>query len=259
MKEIIIKNKKICSGGLPLVCVSLMGETIEEIKSNLYDILYEAKANRIDIIEFRGDYFRDLEDDVKLAEALEFISTKASDKIILFTIRSPREGGVNRDYGNKSIEAINKYVIDNALADMVDMELFSVGKDSILLQLAKHRGVKIVMSNHDFEKTPSKEELINRLSRMQQLGADVAKIAVMPHSEDDLLCLLQATLAMKHSNTPVVTMSMGINGALSRATGEIFGSAITFASVGEASAPGQIPIKELNEILDSIHSYCVSD
>ena len=114
-----------------------------------------------------------------------------SDKILLFTIRSPREGGEKVDYCSKSIEEINEFVIDKALADMVDIELFATNdncskSDVDLIALAKERNVKIIMSNHDFEKTPHKEEIVSRLIKMQQLGADVAKIAVMPNDEEDL-------------------------------------------------------------------------
>ena len=90
------------------------------------------------------------------------------------------------------------------------------------------------------------EELIRRLTRMQEMGADVAKIAVMPQSREDVMTLMEATMEADHSlDIPVVTMSMGRLGVLSRLAGTLTGSAMTFASVGEASAPGQIPIEQM--------------
>ena len=91
---------------------------------------------------------------------------------------------------------------------------------------------------------------------MQQLGMDVAKMAVMPQSEKDVRMLLEATAEMKeqHPQTPVITMSMGKMGVLSRMAGELFGSALTFGTVGQASAPGQIPVKELRKILEMLHT-----
>ena len=90
------------------------------------------------------------------------------------------------------------------------------------------------------------EELIRRLTRMQEMGADVAKIAVMPQSREDVMTLMEATMEADHSlDIPVVTMSMGRMGVLSRLAGTLTGSAMTFASVGEASAPGQIPIEQM--------------
>lgn len=257
MTELVLKNKKICSGSTPLICVSLMGESLEELTCNLNNIINESKESRIDIVEFRGDFYRDLEDESKLTQTLKYISDTVNDKILLFTIRSPKEGGQSRGYDKKSIEEINRFVIDNKLADMVDIELMSA--ENALIQLAKERGVKIIMSNHDFQKTPSREIILERLTKMQAMGADIAKIAVMPIDEGDLLTLLQATYEMKtkHNDTPIVTMSMGSKGALSRTAGEVFGSAITFGAVGEASAPGQIPVKVLNDMLENIHNYCV--
>ena len=79
-----------------------------------------------------------------------------------------------------------------------------------------------------------------------EMGADVAKIAVMPQSREDVMTLMEATMEADHSlDIPVVTMSMGRLGVLSRLAGTLTGSAMTFASVGEASAPGQIPIEQM--------------
>ena len=236
-----------------------MGETFEEVQNNLTNILDAAEHSRIDIVEFRGDYYKELENTEKLQQVLSYVSQEVKDKILLFTIRSPREGGIARDYSNKSIEEINRFVIDNKLADMVDVEYFSVDEGTILIKLAKEKNVKVIMSNHDFDKTPDYDVMVERLTKMQSLGADVVKMAVMPKNPDDLLSLLRVTRDMKtnHNDTPVVTMSMGMMGAVSRLTGEVFGSAITFGAVGEKSAPGQIPVKELNDILNSIHNYCV--
>lgn len=264
MRELVIKDKVLCSGRKPLVCVPLIGHTNEQLMEHLDRIIQESERTSIDIVEFRGDFYDNLQKLEELENILLKIRELLSDKILLFTIRSPREGGEKVDYCSKSIEEINEFVIDKALADMVDIELFATNdncskSDVDLIALAKERNVKIIMSNHDFEKTPHKEEIVSRLIKMQQLGADVAKIAVMPNDEEDLITLLQATLEMlrNHNNTPVVTMSMGAKGALSRVAGEIFGSAFTFGAVGEVSAPGQIPVDKLNDMLDSMHYYCV--
>ena len=111
--------------------------------------------------------------------------------------------------------------------------------------------VAVVGSRHDFEKTPPREVIVESLCRMQRLGADIAKYAVMPRSERDVLTLLDATLTMKeeHSTTPVITMSMGKQGVASRVAGGVFGSCLTFGPAGKASAPGQIPAEDLREFL----------
>ena len=91
---------------------------------------------------------------------------------------------------------------------------------------------------------------------MQELGADILKIAVMPQSKQDVLTLLAATEEMvkTYAEKPVVTMSMSGMGLISRIAGEAFGSAITFGAAKKASAPGQIPAGKLSEILNVLHS-----
>ena len=124
-----------------------------------------------------------------------------------------------------------------------------------IIREAHRFGVKVILSNHDFNKTPIKFEIIARLIKMQSLNADIAKIAVMPSTIDDLLTLLSATheVNSQFGEIPIVTMSMGRTGMLSRISGQIFGSAITFGAAGQASAPGQLEAEELKEILELIN------
>ena len=81
------------------------------------------------------------------------------------------------------------------------------------------------------------------------------KLAVMPQSRTDVLELLAATAEMadRHPETPIITMSMGALGAVSRLSGEALGSAMTFANPGQASAPGQVSLEVVNEVLDALH------
>lgn len=111
------------------------------------------------------------------------------------------------------------------------------------------------MSNHDFDKTPSFDEITGRLIGMKKLGADVAKLACMPNSAKDVLTLLSATEAVKsqYPDEPLITMSMGKLGTISRISGEIFGSALTFGSAKKASAPGQLEVTTLQQILRALH------
>ena len=89
---------------------------------------------------------------------------------------------------------------------------------------------------------------------MDQMGADILKIAAMPQSRKDVLTLLSATEEMDRRTTkPLITMSMGPAGMISRLCGEVFGSALTFGAVGKVSAPGQIDAKDLAHVLNLIH------
>ena len=110
-------------------------------------------------------------------------------------------------------------------------------------------------SNHDFDKTPERGEMLRRLRRMQEIGGDVPKLAVMPRTKSDVLELLAATEEMvrTYADRPIITMSMSGIGAVSRICGEIFGSALTFGAAKKASAPGQLAVEELDAMLDVIH------
>ncbi|MPN43695.1 3-dehydroquinate dehydratase [bioreactor metagenome] len=175
---------------------------------------------------------------------------------LLFTFRTTREGG-KKDLETIDYIELNKAAVTTDMIDLIDVEAFT-GDDfvqSVITEAHKHK-VLVIVSNHDFEKTPSKEEIISRLRLMQRLGADISKIAVMPSCLEDVLTLLTATVEMneKYAEGPIITMSMSKLGSISRISGEYFGSAITFGSAKKASAPGQMEAKDLNEILGIIHN-----
>ena len=176
------------------------------------------------------------------------------DTPILFTLRTDSEGGMAGMETEEYI-AMNLDVIETGLMDLIDVEL-SKGDDTMrtLVEAAHRAGMKIIASRHSTTSTPSKETIVSRLCQMQHLGADIAKYAVMPQNERDVLTLLDATLTMReeHKETPVITMSMGRQGIISRVCGSVFGSAITFGTAGKASAPGQLPADLLSSFINSL-------
>lgn len=119
---------------------------------------------------------------------------------------------------------LNRRMSGAGYIDMVDVEMFS-GDDTVsaLVRCAHACQVKVVGSNHDFQKTPAKEEIVARLRRMQELDADILKIAVMLRSKKDVLTLLAATEEMcsEYANRPVITMSMDGMGVISRLCGGV--------------------------------------
>ena len=140
--------------------------------------------------------------------------------------------------------------------DLVDVEVFT--GDEIVKKIidgAHAAGVKVVASNHDFFKTPDKDDIVGRLRKMQDLGADIPKIAVMPQNKKDVLTLLAATeeMANEYADRPIITMSMAGTGVISRLAGEVFGSALTFGAAAKASAPGQMGVTDLKQILTLLH------
>ena len=147
-------------------------------------------------------------------------------------------------------------VAKSGYVDLIDVEAFT-GEEIVksMIQEAHSYGVKVIASNHDFDATPEKDEIVRRLRMMQDYGADIPKMAVMPRNKQDVLTLLSATLEMSEqfADRPIITMSMAGTGVVSRLSGETFGSALTFGAATKASAPGQINVNELAQVLDIIH------
>lgn len=239
-------------GGRPKICVPVVGKKREEIL---------AQAKRIagslaDIAEWRADWYEEVFRPEKVGKTLEDLRTILNDKPLLFTFRTQREGGEKEISGQAYNQLVEK-VIESGFADMVDIEYFTCpGERERLLSFAASRQVKTILSSHDFQKTPPEEELIGRLKAMEEAGGDIAKIAVMPRDSQDVLILLGATeKAGKKVNCPVITMSMGKIGVISRICGEATGSALTFGTLGEASAPGQMELEPLRTILEILHRH----
>lgn len=251
MSTVNVRGVEIGSG-IPKICVPITGSTREEI-------LEQARViGRLpaDLVEWRVDFLNNVSS-LSLLTVLTFLSelrNELGDMPLLFTFRTKREGG-EKDISPQGYLELNRTVLASGLVDMIDVELF-LGDDVMtkLIADAHARGVVVVASNHDFRKTPPGGEILSRLHRMQDLGADILKIAVMPQDTTDVLTLLAATETASASlERPVVTMSMGGKGVLSRVSGETFGSAITFGTAGKASAPGQLPAEELSTVLHELH------
>ena len=232
--------------GRPKICVPIVGRTREEIRKQMGT----AKASGADLAEWRADWYEGTGDPEKLAEILEDLREGLGEFPLLVTFRSAGEGG-EQEISAGASETFLWQVLDLGKADLLDVEFFMGEKLlSRVCRKARGQGVKVVASSHDFQKTPPREEMLERLKRMQEAGADLLKIAVMPGDPGDVLTLLSVSWEMKsrYARQPLIAISMGALGAVSRISGEIFGSAMTFGTAGQASAPGQISVEELQEV-----------
>lgn len=251
MSFIQIKNTRI-GEGVSKVIVPIMGTTEEA----LLEEINEVKLLQPDMIEWRADVFEHVDDLEAVKEMISKIGKKLTNIPFLFTFRSHKEGG-NKEVTDVFYLQLLSAAIDSNEIDLVDIELYFGDKEvESLVTQAKDNKVFVILSNHDFTKTPTKEEIIFRLRKMQELGADILKIAVMPNNTDDVITLLDATNTMKtnYADRPMITMSMAGTGLISRLAGEVFGSAATFAVGKNASAPGQIAVSELRSVLDVLHN-----
>ena len=176
---------------------------------------------------------------------------------IVFTFRSAKEGG-EKEVSTAYYVELNQAIAATGQVDIVDAELFTGDAEvKAIIEEAHKHNVYVIISNHDFDKTPSKEEIVSRLRKAQELGGDIPKLAAMPRSVSDVLMLMDATHTMKeeYADRPIITMSMAGKGVISRIAGELFGSALTFGAAKKASAPGQVPVEELRSVLNTLHKH----
>ncbi|MFJ7724950.1 type I 3-dehydroquinate dehydratase [Neobacillus sp. NPDC097160] len=251
IKTITVRGLTIGEGA-PKICVPMVGETLLELKAEAAHL----KTLDLDLVEWRVDFFEHVENIGKVKEAAEEIRAILADIPLIFTFRSVKEGGEKEISGEYYIE-LNKLVAETELVDFIDIELFNDEKEvRTLIEIAHGYGVYVILSNHDFENTPSKEEIVSRLRKAQELGGDLPKMAVMPTCAADVLTLLDATNTMneQYADRPIITMSMGGKGVISRLAGELFGSALTFGAANKTSAPGQVNVLELRRVLKLLHA-----
>ncbi|MDQ6596171.1 type I 3-dehydroquinate dehydratase [Bacillus salipaludis] len=252
MKKTITVRGITLGEGAPKICVPLVGTTLAELMEEARYI----DTIDADLVEWRVDFFNHVEQIEKVKEALSEIRILLKNKPLIFTFRSAKEGG-EKEISLTDYLELNKRIAETGLVDMIDVELFNEESTvKSLIEFAQAHNVLVILSNHDFEKTPPKEEIIARLQKAQKLGGDLPKIAVMPKSPADVLTLLDATNTMneQHADRPFITMSMAGKGVISRLAGELFGSALTFGAAKKSSAPGQIDVNELRKVLSLLHN-----
>lgn len=250
MNTVQVKNVTI-GEGLPKIIVPIVGQTKDEIIAAA-----KSFANvELDIVEWRVDWFEGVFDFDQVKDVAQALRDVLQDTPILVTFRTAKEGGEKAIEPEAYVE-LNQNIAKTGLVDLVDVEAFT-GDDYVaqIIEVAHQNNVKVVASNHDFDKTPDQADIVSRLRKMQEQGADIPKIAVMPNNKKDVLTLLAATeeMATNYADRPIITMSMAGTGLISRLCGEVFGSAATFGAVGKVSAPGQMNAEDLNTILTLIH------
>ncbi len=250
MHTVKVRNIEIGTGA-PKIIVPIVGVTKEEILSAARSF----DAIPIDVVEWRVDWFEGVFDFARIEDVLKELRDILGDTPLLMTFRTSKEGG-EKDIDADAYKELNIKAAKTGYVDFVDVEIFTGDKIvSEIIDAVHAAGVKVIASNHDFDKTPAKSDIIYRLRKMQDMGADIPKIAVMPQSKKDVLTLLAATEEMTscYADRPIITMSMAGTGVISRLCGEVFGSSMTFGAAGKASAPGQMGVEDLNTVLALLH------
>lgn len=239
--------------GRPKVCVPLTGSTLADLRAEA-EAIGPAAA---DLVELRVDRLAAALTVAIVLEAIGVVRAALDPALpILLTIRTIAEGGgaaiepsTSRDLLVAAVAAQGAAAVD------VESALPRAIVDAVVAA-ARAAGKPVVLSFHDLEGTPSQAGIVERLLQQQALGADVVKLACTPSSPADVLTLLAATAeySARPDARPAITMAMGPLGVVSRIAGETFGSAVTFGTVGAASAPGQVDAAALRAALDLIHA-----
>ena len=253
--SIVIKNRTI-GEGRPLICGPIVAKSIEGLRRECNCIV----GKPIDMVEWRIDHYLKNNNRDALAKAYEEINKFISNLPLLITYRTVNEGGeegypIEKTISEADYIELIKYIVDNSIGDIVDIEVSVSSEQNVseLIEYVHGKGVKVIASKHDFVKTPDKAEMSETFEKMKRTGADIFKIAVMPNAPEDVIRLMEFSRESKNTyDNPIITISMGKLGVISRIAGELDGSAVTFASVTKESAPGQLPCVRLIRMLRNV-------
>lgn len=233
----------VIGGSKSLICLPLMGES----KTELIEEATTSVGFSPDLLEWRIDAYEMVDNIEDCLVTLKELRLAIGEMPLIVTCRIDREGGLRTMAQNKRLELFIG-VIESGDADIVDIELCNEEEFIRAIRIhAKVHGVRLILSYHNFTETPSESFIYAKLVEAQKVGADISKLAVMPQDYGDVLTLLSATHKARNEavQVPMVTISMGAEGGISRLAGGLFGSDITFAVGLQSSAPGQIPIGDL--------------
>jgi 3-dehydroquinate dehydratase-1 len=219
---------------MPAICASIL-------EKNVSDFLTAAKSVEVDLIEVRADGLSNCT--LGTVHHLLLELKKTTSARIILTVRIKDEGG---QYEGTETER-RRILLDSLhLVDMVDIELKSSIREEVVSK-AKSNKIGVIISYHDFTKTPSSKKIEDIISSEIRAGADLAKVAFKPNSMRDVVELLRVTEKLSEESR-IITISMGEQGGISRIAGPVFGSQITYASVGKKTAPGQQGVEEMKTI-----------
>ena len=217
----------------PLIAVPVMGETVNDVLV----MLEQANESQTDVIEWRVDYLTDPGE--LQASQMQTIAFNA-DKPLIVTWRTTAEGG-QEDFDSIAYHWVYQLAIASRVA-AVDVEVSLLEEVGDVVEDAQSQGITVIGSRHYFAATPA--DLDAELQSMGATPVDVVKLAVMPNDSGDVQRLLDAT-KVANQTKPLITMAMGELGQRSRFEGYQYGSQLTFASLGESSAPGQPSVTQL--------------
>ena len=248
-KKTVKVGDLILGDGSPKICVPITGRGKDQIVEQAQAIAQAAP----DLAEWRVDYLEEAGGKKDIIDILVAIRNALGDIPLLFTYRTESEGGYGR-VGWSHYAELLEWAACRPEIDLIDVEAMGLDVDTEgLIHIIHGRGTPVIASVHYCGEMPGKKERKEALRFLRQSGGDIIKMAFTPQNEEDVLDLMSWTYKKsKKMEQPLVTMAMGDAGRVSRVSGRLTGSAMTFGCLDEASAPGQIPVSELRRILDQI-------
>jgi 3-dehydroquinate dehydratase I len=239
-------------GEKPLFCIPI-------VPRDIADLTVQAEAAHKlnpDLIEWRADFLTS-QTASYLLEAARCLRRIVPNETIIFTLRAKEEGGA-QPIPQSERRVLVESILRSGLIDIVDLELANDDAFlTFLMRIAKEFSIPVILAFHDFNGTPENGDLLSKIANMGSHGANIAKIAVMPRTPEDVVRLLQVTASARrlYPNLPLITMSMGALGSITRVAGFLFGSDMSFALGKSASAPGQIPMEDARKMTQMILHY----
>ncbi|XP_077232468.1 dehydroquinate dehydratase, putative / shikimate dehydrogenase isoform X2 [Tasmannia lanceolata] len=219
-----------------LICVPLVSKSVDEMLIGMV----QAKDSGADVIELRIDYLESL----RPRSDLEIL-LRDKPLPVLVTYRPKWEGGQYEGDEQKRLDALRLAM--ELGADYIDVELKVAHEFMSSISGNKPEKFKVIVSSHNYQSTPSAEEIGNLVATIQATGADIVKIATYAVDITDVARMFQVLV---HCQVPIIGLVMSERGAISRLLCPKFGGYLTFGSVsaGKESAPGQPTIKDLLDL-----------
>lgn len=225
------------TGSVPALIVPIFGEA-----DSLAHKAASAASKGATMVEWRADLSPNWEAGI---DAL-----RDSPLPVIATIRTDREGG---EYAGTGVD-YGQAVLSLARGPFValDVEINRSAAPSIIPVL-HDMGLPVIASHHNFNETPRNDDIMETIRVMEEMEADVFKIAFMPTNPDDTWRQMDLSRKLKGQfGVPIISISMGAEAAWTRVAAGALGSVATFAALDAGSAPGQIDVSLMRDVLRSL-------
>lgn len=221
------------------ICVSIAPHDLEQLKRQIN----QAFNYGADYVEIRYD-FLNLSDMDQAMSISNIINKKA-----VYTLRAPDEGGHFKGSIAQRIAWLKKLAASKPM--LLDVELNTIKYNTCLTDYLKAQNVSLLISWHDFEKTPQDAELKRLLYEMRTYSQNIKMVATAQTTVDSLRLL---DLYENARELNLIAFAMGDAGVISRVLCVIIGNApFTYASLEKAISPGQLTIKQMRKLYDRIN------